>query len=118
MTSELMPRESAKGPRGRLQATRFLESEHHPIRTPRPSLRALRGETNNPWEELLGQARANPSPGEQTTAQSKGKPETEQNICCIPVEGSNTGDARWGGAGAPLLPAYRPFSVCFVCGCN
>ena len=44
-----------------------------------------------------------PSTGEQTTAQSKGKPETEQNICCIPVEGFEAGGAR-----RPAAPCVLP----------
>ncbi len=76
--------------------------------TPRISLRPWGDAVNNPWEELFGQARANTSPGEQTTAQSKGKPETEQNICCIPVEGFNTGDVRWGRCWRTAAPRVPP----------
>ena len=54
-------------------------SEHHPIRTPWLSLQAVRGRRKLSLEELFGQARVNHSPGEQTTAQSKSKHETEQN---------------------------------------
>ena len=57
----------------------------------------------------------NPSAGEQTTAQSKGKPETEQNICCIPVEGFEAGGARrglrWCAAAPRVLPVIRMLRV-------
>ena len=47
-----------------------------------------------------------PLPGGKTTAQSKGKPETEQNICCIPMEGFGAGGARWGRSLRPVCDQY------------
>ena len=50
MTSELMPTGLGKAMRSAADHP-ILEFEHHPIRTPRLSLRAVRGEANNPWED-------------------------------------------------------------------
>ena len=50
MTSELVPTGLGKAMRSAADHPIF-EPEHHPIRTPRLSLRAVRGEANNPWED-------------------------------------------------------------------
>ncbi len=112
MTSELVPKRIDRAMRSAADHPIFRIGAP-PDLDPRLSLQALRGEANNPREELFGRVRVNPSTGEQTTAQSKGKPETEQNICCIPVEGFEAGDARWGPRRCATAPCAPP-AVCVL----